>query len=527
MAEPGRLCFVLHAHLPYVRHPECERCLEEVWFFEALTECYLPLLGVFERLAADGLGVGVGWSVSPVLLHLLGDGLMRARYEAHMERLIELAQREQVRLRGEPEEALAAHYEAHFRETLRRYREVYKGDVLGALQALEEAGVIELMTTSATHAYLPLFAHQPGAVRAQVLAGAKYFEGCLGKAAKGFWLPECGYVEGVEGVLKEAGVGYTFVDTHGLGGRSPYAPVRTPEGLVVFARDPEASRQVWSAREGYPGDPWYREYYSDVGLTLPPEELGDYALPGGVGLPSGIKYQRVSARGEPKELYEPARALERVREHARHFVRTRLQRLEAGPQDKRPMVMLAPYDAELFGHWWYEGPAWLEATLREVARSKRLDACTPGEVVACFEEDFETARPVASSWGQGGHNDYWLNDQTAWVYPQLHEAYERLRTLIKEGRVPERLLKQAARSLWLAQASDWPFIMRAGTASDYAVRRIKDALARFRYLEDACRGAVDEQRLQALEHLDAVFPEIELAWFLPERQHEVSTQIVL
>lgn len=526
-SSTGYLSIVLHAHLPYVRHPDAERCLEEVWLFEALTECYLPLLEVFEGWIEDKIPGRMALSLSPPLLHMLADTTMRLRYVQHLERLIELSAREVKRLEDDPVLlGLAQHYQAHFEQTLHRYRDVYQTDVLVAFASVERAGVVELMTTAATHGFLPLLQHQPGAVHAQVREGLASFKHFFGHQPTGFWLPECGYFEEVDKVLSAAGVQRTFIDTHGATGAHPeppqscYAPIRTPAGVTVFARDPEASRQVWSSREGYPGDFDYREYYSDIGFSLPKEALEGYLLPDGTRMPTGIKYHRVSGANQEKEPYHPKNALAKARQHARHFVKSRLQRLDASSDGALPTLMVAPYDAELMGHWWYEGPRWLDFVMREVAQETRLEAVSPKDYSERYESAIHTAMPAASSWGQAGYNRFWINEDTAWVFPQVHQAFERLCALLQDFReapaqsVQGRALRQAARALLLAQSSDWPFIMRAGTTTDYAVRRIQDELARFRYLEEALRKqSIGARELAALEILDDVFPHLDVNTF--------------
>lgn len=524
--HPAYLSLVLHAHLPMVRHPEVDRCLEEVWFFEAMTECYLPLLEMFERLEVEGIRPGVTFSLSPPLLHMMTDEIMRARYLEHLQRLIALARRECQRLKGD--EALlplAEGYLERFEQLRTRYRDTYNGDVISVFDRLERAGVIQLMTSAGTHAFLPLYQHQPELIQAQIRAGLETFERIFERPVSSFWIPECGYFQGLDEVLCDAGVTTAVVDTHAITGAQPpsaqqcYAPMRSPAGLAFFGRDPQASRQVWSSREGYPGDYDYREYYSDIGFTLPEHALEGYLLPDGTRIPTGIKYQRVSGGNAEKEPYDPARAGIKLDMHARHFVKSRLQRAEAGPHGKAPLLMVAPYDAELFGHWWHEGPLWLESVIRRVDSEASLQCIGLESYRKQFQDEISSGNPAASSWGQAGFNQYWLNYDTSWIYPQVHEAGERLLAMLRkstpgEDALQERARMQMARTLFLAQASDWAFIMRSGTTTDYAVRRIQEALARFRYLEEAASSqSLDARKLAGLEILDDIFPDMHRGWF--------------
>jgi 1,4-alpha-glucan branching enzyme len=526
----GYLALVLHAHLPFVRHPEHESFLEETWLFEAITETYLPLLSAFERLLADGVPFRITVSVSPTLAAMLGDTLLQRRYLEHLDRLEALTELEVARTRGDPEiHPLAGLYRDLVRAARAAYRDRYGQDLLGAFGRLQAAGALELITCAATHAYLPLLRVVPGAVRAQVLTAAASHRRTFGSPASGMWLPECGYYRGLEEVLAEGSFGYFFLESHGaLNASSPprhgvYAPIACPNGVAAFPRDPHTSRLVWSAEEGYPGDPWYRDFHRDIGFDLPQEALVPYIAADGPRVPTGIKYYRVSDRAEPKEPYQPRQARLRAREHAEDFVR-RCQVLAAERADgmDRPPLITAPYDAELFGHWWLEGPLWLEHVLRLTGGSPgTLELVTASDYLA-REPPPEVATPSASSWGEQGYSEFWLNEGNDWIYPHLHRASRRMTALAAaHGAVPAgcaagRTLRQAGRSLLLAQASDWAFVMRTGTAVEYAYRRTRDHLARFEHLARALKEQpVDTTDLAALEEMDRIFPELNPAVFLP------------
>ncbi len=522
MAARGYLSIVLHAHLPFVRHPEHPDFLEERWLFEAISECYLPLLAVLGQVAADGVPGRVAWSVSPALAAMLDDPLLRDRYRQHLQRLRVLAEREQSFTRGTPQAAVAAFYRDWLRATHDQY-EALGGDLLGALRALRDAGVVELLTTTATHGFLPLLKTHPPAVRAQLAVGAEFFRRTFGPP-RGLWLPECAFYPGLEQELRAQGFSWFVVDTHGLQHASNrphygvYAPVACDNGVAAFARDPESSRQVWSAHEGYPGDFSYREFHRDIAHERPLDHLGPCLLDGAVRVPTGLKYWRVTG-GEDKALYNPAAAQARVAEHARHFVEARRAQLErVGQGMDRPPLALAPYDAELFGHWWFEGPQFLGRVLREAAAAG-LAVITPSDYLARHPV-LQRSTPGASSWGWQGYNECWLNGGTEWIYPHLHQAARELGALARRhadeppGTPRARALNQAARSLLLAQASDWPFLIKCGTAVDYASRRVREQLARFHHLTSAVRAnRVDPRTLRALEAMDNLFPWLDYrAW---------------
>jgi len=520
----GYLCFLLHAHLPYVRHPEHDSFLEERWFFEAMTETYIPLINVFDRLLDDGIDFRVTVSLSPPLVSMFQDEFLQTRYLEHAAKLCELAEREVERTRHDGSFGhLAVMYRDMFARTVEVFRNRYGCDLVRAFRKFQEAGVLEIMTSAATHGFLPLLQTEPSAIRAQILTAADSHRRAFGRPARGLWLPECGYYPGVEEVLKEAGVRYFIVESHGMLNASvrPHygllAPVACPNGVAAFGRDPESSKQVWSSVEGYPGDVSYREFYRDIGYDLDFNYVKPYLQDEQMRVMTGIKYYRVTGRTDAKEPYRPQQAMERAATHAGNFMFWRERQIEHhAAQMDRPPLLVAPYDAELFGHWWFEGPQWIEFLIRKITFDQQtVKLMTPSEYLASYPV-LQKATPSASSWGYRGYNEFWLNGGNDWVYPHLHRAAGLMKDLVALskarplGELGERALKQAGRSLLLAQASDWTFIMKTGTSVQYAHQRMRDHLARFHYLERALReGRLDERRLRGLEVMDNIFPDVD------------------
>lgn len=519
----GFLAVVLHAHLPFVRHPEHRRFFEENWLFEAVTECYIPLLGCLDRLAADGVGFRLTLSLSPPLLTMLRDELLQNRYLNYLKSRIDLSASEKKRTRNQPDmHRLACFYHDFFSETLQAYTVRYKGDLVRAFVNHHRQGRLELMTSAATHGFLPLLAVNPAAVRSQITVGVEAFRQFTGIEPAGFWLPECGYYPGLEAVLKDAGARYFFTDSHAILNATAqpeqgvYAPLDCGNGVAAFGRDPESSEQVWSARQGYPGDFDYRDYYRDIGFDLDASYLAPYLPDPETRSPTGLKYYRITGIDTEKQLYDPVKARLKAERHARDFIARRCARIARLNADNgRPPIIVAPYDAELFGHWWFEGPHWLEAVFRQAAAHADMIETKSCSDYLALHPGPQIATPSASSWGENGYFSYWINASNDWIYPYIHQAGQQLQSLIAELKglsvndVQTRTLNQAVRSLLLAQASDWPFILKSGTTVDYAAKRLKDALARFNYLYDGItKGKIDERYLTALELMDNIFPEI-------------------
>jgi 1,4-alpha-glucan branching enzyme len=518
----GYLALVLHAHLPFVRHPEDPSVMEEQWLYEGITGTYLPLVQMFEGLVADGVPLRCTVSLSAPLITMLTDDLLKERYAAHLDRLIELAGRELERTSPEPHyHRLARMYWDRFHAIRYTWR-CHDGDLVRAFRRLQDAGRLEVITSTATHAFFPVLDRNWAALRAQVHVAADLYEEHFGRRPRGMWLGECGYIPGADELLREAAVRYFFVDTHGIlyADRRPvfgvHAPLYCRSGVAAFGRDVESSEQVWSAREGYPGDPHYRDFYRDIGFDLPMEYIGPYVHPEGHRIYTGIKYHAIThAQLHDKWVYDPDIARGRAGEHAAHFRLNRQRQAEAlAAGMDRPPFIVSPYDAELFGHWWYEGPIFLGDLFRQLHHDQQtIEAITPGDYLERHPTN-QVATPCASSWGQRGYNEYWLDESNAWTYRHLHVAAERMVELAHRypaaDGLPARALNQAARELMLAESSDWTFIMRTGTTVPYATRRLNEHILRFNRLYDELKaGRVSEAWLAELEARDNIFPRLD------------------
>src|SRR5438874_569514 len=543
----GSLALILHAHLPFVRHPEHEHFLEEDWFFEAITECYVPLVRMMQRLVDDHVPFKLAMSLTPTLCAMLQDKLLRERYVRHLDSLIDLATRERKRNRNHPAlRELADFYFKIFGEARRFFVDECKCDLVATFRDLRESGGLEIVASAATHGLLPLL-QEPvmardgeigapalawstpprsmsaaTAARAQVLIGRDVYVDLFGVEPAGFWLPECAYDPDLESILQEANIRWFVLDTHGLlfgkprPRRSIYAPCYTPAGPAAFARDRDSSRQVWSAQEGYPGDPAYREFYRDVGFDLPLEHVGPVSR--GSRKFSGVKYHRITGQGLEKELYDRGAAEKAADAHATHFLEQRRAQIrELGALDDLDSIVIVPFDAELFGHWWFEGPRFLELFIRKAAHED-LRLTTPGEFLQAHPTQ-QTIEPAMSTWGDKGHLEVWLDQANSWIYPHLHAAARRMNEIARlhlnhSNPFADRVLKQLARELLLAQSSDWAFLIKTRTAKEYATKRTIDHLARFnRLYEEFAASNVDEKFLGECERRDNLFPNVNWRYY--------------
>jgi 1,4-alpha-glucan branching enzyme len=521
MAENGYLMMVLHAHLPYVRHPEHDEFLEEDWFYEAITETYIPLIDMCERLVNDNVHFRLTMSITPPLLTMFADPLLQERYLSHINKLIELAEKEVERTRWQSEfNGTAKMYLHRFRHARWLFEEKYHRNLTSAFRKFQDLGYLEIITCGATHGYLPLMVNRI-AQRAQISVAAQTHERCLGVRPRGIWLPECGFEPGVDELLRDEGIRFFYTDSHGIFHGTPrpkygiYAPVYTRSGTAVFGRDVESSKQVWSSKEGYPGDCDYREFYRDIGYDLEYEYIRPYIHGDGFRIPTGIKYYRITGEGCDKAPYNSAAAREKTAAHAGNFLFNRQKQMESlkGLMGKNPLIV-SPYDAELYGHWWYEGPEFLEFLFRKLHFDQdEIRAVTAPEYLS-ENPKLQVVKPSVSSWGYKGYHEQWLDTSNDWIYRHLHKAAERMIELAdifsEPTTIERRGLNQAARELLLAQSSDWAFIMKTGTMVEYAIKRTQGHIGRFtRLYEDLKHRCLDLDWLSDIEYKDNIFPDID------------------
>jgi 1,4-alpha-glucan branching enzyme len=531
--EQGLLAIILHAHLPFVRHPEYPEFLEEDWLYEAISETYIPLLNIFEGLAVDGVMARVTMGLTPPLCEMLADPLLQQRYLDHVTKLVELCEQEVIRTRKHPSmNQTALMYLNHFSAARDMFENRYRRNLIAGFRALQEAGAIEIITCGATHGFLPLMTRME-ARRAQIQVGRLNYIKHFNRAPRGIWLPECAYYTGVDALLAEADLKFFIVDAHAIMFGTPqprrgiYAPTITPAGVAAFARDVETSEQVWSADTGYPGDPDYREFYRDLGFDGEYDYIKPYLHSDGVRRNLGIKYYRVTGKVDLglKQPYVPSWATGKTASHAAHFLQNRQKQARQlrSAIGRKPLIV-SPYDAELFGHWWFEGPQFLNYLIRKTHFDQsEIRLATPIEYLDEYPDN-QLQQLASSSWGAEGYYRVWINSETEWMYMHQHVAEDRMIELAAEHPVADGLLKralnQAARELLLAESSDWAFIITTGTMVQYAIKRFRDHIHRFNRLYDMIKSRdIDEAWLAEVESRDSIFQEIDYAnAYLPPGQ---------
>ena len=507
----GNLAIVLHAHLPYVRSEE-PGSLEEDWFFQALVECYLPLLETIEEASrSDNQSPKITLGLSPTLLSLLEDEVLKNRFKKWVEVRIEIL----TSLKTENLKAVT-HLKNHLVKQLESWNSC-RGDLIGRFNKLQTSEVIDILTCAATHGYLPLLRENPEAVRAQLKTAVREHKRIFKNSPLGIWLPECAYYEGLDQLMVEAGLRYAVLDGHGLLNAEPrpryglYAPICTKRGVAFFGRDSESTLPVWSARDGYPGNPNYREFHRDLGWDLSIDNLKKIGIK--EKRPIGIKLFKITSKHtslENKQQYDPQIAKESVEQDAENYLKERkkqLIKLEDSMQIEP--LLIAPFDAELFGHWWFEGPQFISQLFIK-SKKEGIKLITLKEALK-KNPQIQLCNPSPSSWGQGGFHNYWLNESNSWIVNEWSKAGIEMINICSKGLKEKsyiKILRQAGRELLLSQSSDWSFILKAGTTTELARERINLHLKRFWMLINAIKNNknIDPNILEKIEKEDCIFP---------------------
>jgi 1,4-alpha-glucan branching enzyme len=536
-------CLVLHSHIPYVlAHGSWPHGMD--WLYEASAESYLPLLRVCRRLRDEGIRPCVNISFTPVLMEQLNHPAFARGFRSYLDARIECVRQDRAyfeRTGAALLASLASYWERWYEDLLRFFEDGCRGDILAAYRSLQDDGQVEVLTSAATHGYLPLLADDDS-IRWQVRQGIHAYKKYFGRRPVGFWLPECAYrpgyawrpplgnrepVEraGLDEILKQEGIDCFFVDTHLLRGgeakgvynerfpalkglwdkfkdayhpvevsvKSPYeAYLAHPSGVPFLVRDETSGSQVWSGKSGYPGDGWYLEFHKKH-------------------FPGGLRYWRVTSSGAglgEKQPYEPAAAGARLAANASHFV----DQLEESLSGRRQGAVVALYDTELFGHWWFEGPEWLYLVLKKLSHS----GVRPQMVSGCLEtlQPRQMVSLPEGSWGEGGFHWIWLNDDTSWIWDKIYRIEEEAAGLAGRplpGKAP--VLKQFVREKLLLESSDWPFLISTGSARDYAENRAAEHFDRAAALQNWLvrpepLGPGEERLLEVWEQEDGIFSEV-------------------
>ena len=562
----GSFSLVLHSHLPWVLgHGVWPHGTS--WVNEAAAETYLPLLMELYKLVDDGYHPKLTVGLTPVLCEMLKSHSFVDGFLGYLDEKVGAALHDYDDFTKNKYTDGRIKISKWWEDFYEQIRDVFvhrfNRDIVGGFKKLQDDGLLDIITCGATHGYMPLLS-KDSSIDAQFKTGVDNYKKHFGRAPTGVWLPECAYRPGyrwknpisgeefdrpgIEYFLAKNGLKYFFIDTSILLGgksqgvyaarfpllkelwkqfasqyeeiptsfeKSPYEPylvsTQSAESPVAFfTRDEKTGIVVWSGEHGYPGCAEYLDFHKKR-------------------YPGGLRYWKVTGAkvdlGE-KMLYWPDDIPGKLDENAGHYINLIKDILrDHNSKFGNHGIVVAPYDCELFGHWWFEGNWWLARVLRWLEDDPEVELTNTRNFVEQNPPN-KVVQIIEGSWGQGSSHWVWMNEWTTWTWEKIYECeakseeiIARLRNTADENLL--KILKQMARELLLLESSDWQFLISTWSARDYAENRMALHYENFNRLYDmASRYSagknVDEGEwhfLGILEANDGIFMDLDLEPF--------------
>jgi 1,4-alpha-glucan branching enzyme len=549
---------VLHTHIPYViSHGTWPHGTD--WLCEACAETYIPLLNVLNRLVGEGISPRITINLSPVLCEQLASEKFSDEFISYLENKIKLANNDIVYFSNtkEKEFLTLANYWRNFYENIKSdFNEKYNKNIIKAFKKLQDDNHIEIITCAATHGYLPLLSEDES-IEYQIRIAKTNYKKYFGRSPIGIWLPECAYRPsydwnypilnfsnpkkraGIEEILSKNFLKYFIIDSHLLKGGEPigiyldrfkalkelwkvsssnykkefnskditpyqpYIATKNPDQAPVyfFARDPKTSLVVWSGEWGYPGDGNYLEFHKK-------------------SFPSGLRYWKITGRKldlAKKEIYNIEKIKARLEENSDHFIKLVEETLDDIKDVENPIIT-SPFDTELFGHWWMEGPEWIYLVIKKMSKSQ-VRLTTLGEYLDKHKPINVVSLPEGS-WGEGGFHWIWLNDKTSWTWEHVYNVERYFKNILAKTDASDknkrRIVIQMLREMLLLQSSDWQFLISTMSARDYAEGRVFEHYDTFMKLKTLITKLNQNEELTSadlfylknIEERDFLFPEL-------------------
>ena len=565
----GSFVLALHSHLPYVlSHGKWPHGTD--WLSEAAAETYIPILEMLDKLSSKGIKPYFTIGITPVLSEQLSDPLFIDEFNSYIDIKIKAAESDYFYFKKIGQENLVnvAEMWINFYNNIKfKFNNEYNTDIISQFKKYSDEGILDIITCGATHGYFPLLG-EDFSIDFQIRTAVETHQKHFGKKPKGMWMPESAYRpgykwkhpmdldiykvaynrKGIEEFLMKYGIEYTFIDSHLLrGGKaigvyadrfddlkrlwkqfekeyvfkkienlSPYSlyliDTSYTEGkpVTIFTRDPKTGLQVWSGEHGYPGDGWYMEFHKKH-------------------FPGGLRYWRVTGSncdlGEKME-YSTEIIKDRINENSDHFAHLIKNTLkEYHDSTGQYGVLAAPYDTELFGHWWFEGPVFLEQLLEKLANDPEIKLSNAATECSNLEPQVTVNIPEGS-WGEGGYHYIWLNEDTQWTWKEIYYDEFRLKKVLENythiDEFTDSLIVQLAREFLLLQSSDWQFLISTRSARDYAELRFGEHHNDFNKLAEITENAVkgnkisdaDKYFFNELKIKNSLFKEMKIEWLL-------------
>lgn len=488
------------------------------WVLKNCLDSWLPLLRVFKTLASDDIDFQVSLNISPPVAYTLS----HPRFQDYMSRYLDRtmahikSQIQIMKSRLDAQEYIWAgeRYLADIKALAQFYNHDLGKDIIGAYRTLSNDGYLELSTCTATHGMAGLLQSTPDALNTQIQIAKQAHNRIFGDDPKGIWLAENSYFPGVEKILEKHQLHYFFVEAEAilngsvLPSEEEYNPVLIPGAQVcAFGRSRLGRVQVWDAKIGYAGHPDFREYhFRHFGLQL----------------------KRITTKlSNEKGPYNPDNAEKTARHLAQDFyikLCDQIKKLENKNFQSMPLITCT-YDAELFGHHWFEGPLFLEELLRECYRkSDYIGLTTPSHYLA-NRPNLPEVTPNPSTWGHEAFHLRWTAPKVAWTFRELDRADQILKQYLKKARHKEfnpkqnQAVQQMGAELIRSQSSDLTFVMISGDFEEDMQREILKYLDYFYVLKHMIdNNNLCEDFLLFRQHENDMFPEFQTFYGLPVKK---------
>ena len=567
----GNFVLILHTHLPWVlNHGKWPH--GEDWLTEAVAECYVPLLNVFNDLLNEGISPNVTLDISPVLCEQLEHKDFANRFVEYCNLKIEDAKKDEINFKHWGYDShhiwLATYWQQWYSDRRDEFVNKYNSSIIKSLKELQDKNAIEVMTCGATHGYFPLLGYDKS-INLQVKTAVENYKKHFGRKPRGIWLPECAYrptydwhsyiaVEpfhskrlrpGIEQFLAENEIQYFVIDEALIKNSNPigkfngenktnFAKLNSPEfnhtswnfdknplrlhqvasserveygTAAAYVRHHDIAMQVWSGEVGYPGEPDYLDFHK--------KQLG-----------SMLRYWRVTDNKADmmyKTLYHPDWTHDKTDHQAMHFIHhientsNHYNRITG-----KLSTVCTPFDTELFGHWWFEGPQFLKSVIKGLHNSPYINPKKAGENYDILKPNEVVSIPEGS-WGENNNHDVWSNPGNTWTWEAIYNDELRLNNLMESinlNTIDEklrRILTQVLRELMLLHSSDWQFLIYTQSAKDYAEQRFTFHHSDFNRLCDIAENYILNKEinsfelsyLEETEMRNAIFPELQLEWW--------------
>ncbi|MDR2552201.1 MAG: DUF1957 domain-containing protein [Treponema sp.] len=518
------LSIVINGHYPFTGSPGS---LEERIFFEEVVETYVPLLELFTGLENSRVPFRLAMTLSPCLCAMFRHEKLMGRCSAWLDRRIDFGRRELERCAGDESLAsLARYYLNRDLEKQTSLRDRYNMDLLEAFEGFQKRGRLEFLVSPATNAFLPFYVSMEEAVRAQIETALIHHRRYLGRIPPGFWLPELGWEASLGHCLSRYRFAYTIIDAHALilgippAEAGSFYPVRTPSGLVAFARDITAQKDMEELSTDRAGLYWGA--FLDAGYELSSQELEPLVEAEGSRCSTGYRYWAPGPPGEGRRLYDPKKARDTAAGQARNFLDRRITRLEEAqgclPAGGRALSLWV-FDASTLGRSWHEGMAFLETLINENALRGRICLKTPSDYLSQAEpSSFQAVEMEFSSALEDGYGGMLLDASNDWIYRHIYRSVQRMIKITERfpgsTGLKERALNQAAREILLAQSTDLakplnPQWNRGPMGREYAEEELEGALRNFTAVYEALgSNHISTEWLTALEKKHFFLPYI-------------------